>query len=164
MKIGILADSHDRLPSLKAALLKLREMKVEAVIHAGDFVAPFAAKLLVDKSVAPDVPLYCVYGNNDGEREGLRKILPQVVDGPLRVSLAGKTIAVHHWIEWFKPEDLRGADIVISGHTHAAGAETRGPQLFINPGECCGWLTGRCTFATLETDSLHVRFHEVPGE
>lgn len=161
MRIGVIADSHDRLPALKAALLRLREMKVEAVIHAGDFVAPFAAKLLVDKSIAPDVPLYCVYGNNDGERVGLKKIMPQVVDGPLRISLGGKTIAIHHWIEWFKPEDLRGADIIISGHTHEIVNESRDSVLYLNPGECCGWLTGRCTFAVLDTEAMLAEISEI---
>ena len=163
MKIAVIADSHDRLPTLKRALELFTGMGVGAVLHAGDFVAPFAAKLLVGPD-APDpaaAPLYCVYVNNDGERVGLKKVLPQLQDGPLRVQLGGRTIVMHHWIEWLKPQDIAGADIVITGHTHEVVQETRGGILYLNPGECCGWLTGRCTAALLDTVALSARIIEI---
>ena len=49
--------------------------------------APFAANLL-NPEVVGGVPVHAIYGNNDGEKAGLKKILPNVVDGPLRVELA----------------------------------------------------------------------------
>jgi uncharacterized protein len=162
MKVAVIADSHDRLPALRRALAMFREMNVGAVLHAGDFVAPFAAKLLVGPE-APRAPLHCCYGNNDGEREGLKKVLPQVVDGPVRIELGRRTIVMHHWIEWFKPQELRGADIVISGHTHDIVNEMRDGVLYLNPGECCGWLYGRCTVALLDTDSRTAQIVELPA-
>jgi len=163
MKIAVIADSHDRLPALSRALELFESLGVQAVLHAGDFVAPFAAKLLVGPG-APDpatAPLYCVYGNNDGERVGLKKVLPQVQDGPLRVELGGKTIVMHHWIEWLTPQDVVGAQIVITGHTHQVVQEKRDGVLYLNPGECCGWLTGRCTVALLDTKTLTAQIIEV---
>ena len=168
MKIGILSDTHDRLPTFRRALELFRRLKVEAVFHAGDLVAPFAAKLLMPApggstdepgGVLPaSVPVHVIYGNNDGEREGLKKTLPQIADGPLRVTLdtphGPKVIVMAHFIEWFKPTDLVGADVVISGHDYTAKIETRqaGERevLFINPGECCGWVHDRCTVAVLD--------------
>lgn len=164
MKIGIISDTHDRLPTFRRALELFRRLKVDAVFHAGDLVAPFAAKLLTplpagQGGVLSDaVPIHVIYGNNDGERDGLKKILPQIVDGPLRVTLdtsgGPKVIVMAHFIEWFKPADLAGADVVISGHEHTAKIETRqaGDRevLFINPGECCGWVNDRCTVAVLD--------------
>ena len=155
MKIGIISDSHDRLPALRDAVTQLLGRRVEAIFHAGDFVAPFAAKCLTPDKLA-GVPLYAIYGNNDGERAGLKKVLPQLVDGPLHVELAGKRFAMHHFLDWFAPEDLVDADVVISGHDHTLCIEPRDGKLFINPGECCGWLTGRCTCAVLETDTMSV--------
>ncbi|MFA7237940.1 MAG: metallophosphoesterase [Phycisphaeraceae bacterium] len=168
MNIGILSDSHDRLPALARAIELLVEQRVEAILHAGDFIAPFAAKLLLPPSVPASIPVYCCYGNNDGERAGLKKVLPQVVDGPVRLTLGPRkrVIVMHHFIDWLKDEDFRGADVIVTGHTHeivnTPGTLSDGKSaLFLNPGECCGWLTGRCTCAVLDTDSLTARIIDV---
>lgn len=156
MKIGVLSDSHDHMPMLRAALDLFAAEKVEAVIHAGDIVSPFAAKMMLDYRG----PLYVVYGNNDGEHPGLAKLLPGIVAGPLRVELGGRRIVVHHWIEQVPADVLRSADVVITGHTHQVvndRVEGRQPTLILNPGECCGWLTGVSTVAILDTDSLTAR-------
>ncbi len=153
MKIGVLSDTHDRLPTFQRAVDLFKRLKVDAVIHAGDFVAPFAAKLLNAEAMA-GTPVHAVYGNNDGERDGLKKTLPQIADGPMRFELGGKIIALAHFVEWFKPDDHAAADVLISGHNHEASIETRDvagrPRLYLNPGECCGWVNGRCTVALLD--------------
>lgn len=147
MLIGVLADTHDRLPTIDAAMKLFERRGVEAVIHAGDFVAPFAVRRLL----CYRGPLHVVYGNNDGERKGLKELMPQVVDGPLRVTLGGKAILVHHFIDWCKPKDVEQSDIIITGHTHEVVNRMEGGKLFLNPGECCGWVTDRCTAAILDT-------------
>jgi len=152
VQIGVISDTHDRLPTFRRAIALFERLKVDAIFHAGDYVAPFAAKL-----IAPDVlsvPLYCCYGNNDGERKGLKGILPNIVDGAVKVELAGKRIVMDHFIDWLKPEDMEGADLVITGHTHGIVNETMGGQLRLNPGECCGWLTDRCTVAMVDLDAM----------
>lgn len=161
MLVGIISDSHDRIPALRQGIEVLLKRKVQAIIHAGDFVAPFAAKLL-HASMLP-VPLYCVYGNNDGERAGLKSVLPGLVDGPLKIELAGRRIVVHHFIDWLSPQDLAAADVIITGHTHCVVNESRNGVLYLNPGECCGWLTGRCTVAVLDLSTLIAEIIELPG-
>jgi len=159
MRIGVLSDTHDRLPTLRRAVAMFERLKVEAILHAGDYVAPFAAKLL-----APDtlhVPLHCIYGNNDGEKAGLKTILPNLVEPPLRVELGGKTVAMHHFVDWFKPGETDGADVIVSGHDHRPAVETRDGQLFVNPGECCGWVTDRCTVAVLDLEAASAEIVEV---
>ncbi len=159
MLVGVISDTHDRLPTFRRAVAMFERMKVGAIFHAGDYVAPFAAKL-----IAPDVlrtPLYCVYGNNDGERAGLKQVLPNLVDGPLRVQLAGRTIVMHHFIDWLKPADMQGVDVIITGHTHNIVNEKRGNTLYLNPGECCGWLTDRCTVALLDLAKLEAHIVDV---
>jgi uncharacterized protein len=42
-------------------------------------------------------------------------------------------------------------DAIVHGHSHLKGIQTRGKTLMINPGEVCGYLTGRCTLALLDT-------------
>jgi len=161
MKIGIISDTHDRLPTFSRAMAMFKRLQVEAVFHAGDFVAPFAAKLIAPEVL--DIPLYCVYGNNDGEKAGLKKILPNIVDGPLRVELSGKTIVMHHWIDWLTPRDLVGADVVITGHTHEVVNDVRHGVLFLNPGECCGWVNDRCTVMLLDLEAMKADVVEVRG-
>ena len=159
MKIGVISDTHDRLPTFRRAIALFNRLNVAAIFHAGDYVAPFAAKL-----IAPDVlatPLHCVFGNNDGERKGLKAILPNLVDGPLRVQLAGRTIVMHHFIDWLKPADTQGAHVVITGHTHAPVNETKNGTLYLNPGECCGWVHDRCTIALLDLEKLTAEIIEV---
>lgn len=156
MKIAVLSDTHDNMPMIQAALELFAAERVEAMIHAGDIVAPFAAKLL---ATFPG-PLYAVFGNNDGEQAGLAAVLPEITVGPLRLALGGRRILVHHWIEQV-PRELPGqADVVITGHTHEVvndRVDGRTPTLILNPGEACGWLTGRATAAILDTDSLSAR-------
>lgn len=148
MLLGVVSDSHDRLPAIIAAITLFQQRGVDAVLHAGDFVAPFAARALLRWTG----PLHVVYGNNDGERPGLRAVLPQLQDGPLWLDLGGRRVLMHHFIDWCVQADRDRADIVISGHTHETVNERAGRQLLLNPGECCGWLTGRCTAAILDTD------------
>ncbi len=148
MLIGVLSDTHDRLPAIDAAMSLFAARKVEAVIHAGDLVAPFAARRLL----ATEVPLHVIFGNNDGELAGLKEVLPQIQAGPLRLQLDGQAILVHHFIDWCEPADIERSDVVITGHTHEVVNELSGNTLRLNPGECCGWITGKCTVALLDTD------------
>lgn len=157
MRIGVISDTHDRLPAIDRALARFEEWRVEAVLHLGDIIAPFAAKKLTTLSV----PLHVIYGNNDGERAGLKETLPQIVDGPLSIELGGRRLMLHHFIEWLTPEQIASADAVLTGHTHEVLNELRDGQLFLNPGECCGWVTGRCTVALLDTDTLTAEVDDV---
>ncbi len=157
MRIGLISDTHDRLPAIDAALARFASLGIQTLIHPGDLVAPFAARRLA----AFPGTLHVTYGNNDGERVGLRSVLPQIQDGPLWLELAGRRVLVHHFIDWCRPEHVRRADVVITGHTHEPSVE-RGEVLRVNPGECCGWVTGRATIATLDTESLAVELIEVP--
>ncbi len=157
MLVGVVSDTHDRLPMIDRALALFAERKVQAVIHAGDMVAPFAARRMLKCGA----PLNVIYGNNDGERAGLEGVLPQIVDGPLFVNLGGRSILVHHFIEWCDAADIDRADAVITGHTHQVVNRIEGGRLFLNPGECCGWVSGRCTAAILDTDGLRAEIVEL---
>ena len=148
MLVGVISDTHDRLPAIDAALALFADRRVEAVIHPGDFVAPFAMRRLQRY----EGPLYLTFGNNDGERKGLNNLAPQLRDGPLLLELGGRVVLVHHFIDWCDPKDVARADIVITGHTHEAVNRLDDGTLFLNPGECCGWVTGRSTVAILDTD------------
>ena len=74
MKIGIISDTHDRLPFIDKAIEELNKERVDLVLHAGDYCAPFAAfrfKPLKAKMIG-------VFGNNDAERELLRRNFSEI--------------------------------------------------------------------------------------
>jgi len=157
MLVGVISDTHDRLPMIDAALDWFERCAVAVVVHPGDLVAPFAARRL---SRFPG-PLHVTYGNNDGERAGLKAVLPQIQDGPLFLELGGRTVLIHHFLEWCAPGDIARAEVVVTGHTHEVVSRLEGGKLFLNPGECCGWVSGRCTVALLETDGPSVEIKEL---
>ena len=92
MKIGVMSDSHDNLPAIRRALARFEAEGAEAVIHAGDFVAPFSIKELLKFKGA----LYGCFGNNDGEKAGIRALWPAVAEPPCELQLGGRRILLTH--------------------------------------------------------------------
>ncbi|MFH1768802.1 MAG: metallophosphoesterase [Candidatus Omnitrophota bacterium] len=144
MRVGVASDSHDHITKIKEMVQIIKKERVDFLLHGGDFIAPFALNPLDD--------LICdwlgVFGNNDGERTGLeKKSGGKIKTGPYFLELSSKRIALMHE---FKPSD---ADVLIYGHTHNPSIRKDG-QLIINPGEVCGWLTGKSSLAILDLSSL----------
>jgi len=160
LQIGILSDSHDCLPRIKDAVEKLNAHPIELVLHAGDYSAPFVTEYYKPLNVK----MMGVFGNNDAERVMLRNKFEQLghdVRGEFAEVMAGSVrIAVTHGDE---PELLRsltthGAyDVLVHGHTHEAKLMEQGKTLVINPGEVCGYLSGKSTFAILDTTTRNAR-------
>jgi putative phosphoesterase len=148
--IGIMSDSHDNCHAVQQAVRFFKEMKCELVIHAGDFVAPFAARELEHLSC----PVKAVFGNCDGEKKGLANTLQpfgEIVEAPLVFSHAGKNILLTHIHVSVNKYAASGKyQAVIFGHTHKPEIKTVRGTLLINPGETGGWLTGRSTVALLD--------------
>jgi putative phosphoesterase len=153
---GVLSDSHDNLPKLEAAVEVLRAAGAEHLVHAGDFVAPFAVKILAGGGI----PFTGVFGNNDGEKAGIRRISPNVHEPPHAFELGGRHIVAVHDLAKLPDEARDGAEIVIFGHTHKSLVEA-GPPLLLNPGEVGGWLERRSTVGLLDLDSLEVSILDV---
>ncbi|MEM4409935.1 MAG: metallophosphoesterase [Candidatus Caldarchaeum sp.] len=154
MKIGILADTHDQMTYTHKATEALNDLRVELVLHAGDYVAPF----IVNELSKLTVPLYGIFGNNDGERLGLMKRLSEIGTvqvQPLFLERQGRKIVMVHEPEPVEAFALSGLyDVVIYAHTHEKDLRTMNRCLIINPGEVCGWLTGSPTCAVLDLDDM----------
>jgi len=159
MKIGLVSDTHDRLPFIDKAVQKLNEEKVELVLHAGDYSAPFAAfrfKPLRARMIG-------VFGNNDAEKELLRKnfesIGMQVRGKFAEVKVDNLKIALLHGEETDLLESLINTsayDVVMYGHTHQAVVRKQNRTLIVNPGEACGYLTEKATIGFLDTETMEV--------
>ncbi len=145
--IGILSDSHDNRDTLREAARLFQAAGCDLVIHAGDFVAPFAAKELAGAGC----PVRAVFGNCDGEKNGLRKALEPfgtIREAPLVLEHAGRKILVTHLDVSVERYVVSGKyDLLIYGHTHREEVREARRTLIVNPGETGGWLTGRSTVA-----------------
>jgi putative phosphoesterase len=150
MLVGAIADTHDNLPKVAAAAELFAERGVELILHAGDFVAPFVLKVLKK----PGIPIVGVFGNNDGERAGLRTLCEDIHEPPHRLQLDGRTIVIAHDLEQLEavPGDV---DLLVHGHTHEPQSQP-GKPLLLNPGEAGGWLTGRGSAALVDMDRMQV--------
>jgi len=158
MLIGVMSDSHDHQEKLKKAVESFNARGVGIVIHAGDFVAPFSLKCLESLSC----PWIGVFGNCDGERKGLTlKSEGRIQEPPYELNLGGKSIYVTHNLEDVPDGKVPGRDIVIYGHTHEPAVSLKEKQLYINPGELCGVLTGKSTVAVVDTEAMTAEVVEV---
>ncbi|HTY45967.1 MAG TPA: metallophosphoesterase [Patescibacteria group bacterium] len=150
MKVGILSDTHDNLPQIEKAIALFNRQQVDLVLHAGDFVAPFAIAKFQELSC----PWAGVFGNNDGEKKGLAAASEgRIQEGPLRTTLGGRKITVVHDIASINPQ-TEEADLIVFGHTHRQAALKQQDKLLINPGECGGWLSGKSTVAVVDLETM----------
>jgi hypothetical protein len=163
MKIGIMSDTHDRLEAVEKAMDLFNREKVEHVLHAGDLVSPFVAP----KFAKLKAKLHIVWGNNEGDKEFIRVKFGEIGITPLgnfaALQLGGKKIALLHGTH----EEIVGAlmrsgsfDVVVRGHNHKAEI-VDGRTLLINPGEVCGYLSGRQTVAMLDPLKLSAEIIEL---
>jgi uncharacterized protein len=159
-KIGIMSDSHDNLPAIRAAVELFNREKVDLVIHAGDVVAPFTAREIKKLHC----PYKIVLGNNDGEILGLYNIYEgNIFQPPFFLTVNGKSIVVLHDASLL--QELKSAqtyDFIIYGHDHKSFVEhLSGGTIVVNPGECGGWVTGNSTVAILCLDTNEVKIFDI---
>ena len=149
-----MADSHDNLRAIKKAVRLFNEEKCSLVVHAGDFVAPFAARELQSLKC----PVKAVFGNCDGEKQGLEKAfqsLGEIREAPLVFKNSDLNFLVMHLNFPLEPCLSSGAyDVLVFAHTHESEIRKEERTLLINPGETGGWLSGKSTVALLEPKTL----------
>ena len=158
MLIGIMSDSHDNFPGLIQAREIFEQRGVEMMLHAGDVIAPGMCYAFEGTEMA----LKLVYGNNDGDRVGLKRDFARVgaefLDDFGEIEVDGIKIALLHGT--YEPL-VRGLvesgryDVVVRGHDHHLNVE-REDTLLINPGEVWGHFTGKMSVAILDTENLDV--------
>lgn len=152
--IGVMSDSHDNVDAIKKAVRFFITAKCELVLHAGDFIAPFAARELGQLSC----PVKGVFGNCDGEKDGLKKAfiaLGEIEEEPCVFTYCDKPILLTH-THFAVEKHIRSGKFaaVVYGHTHKPDVRKKNGILVVNPGETGGWLTGNNTVALLDPGSL----------
>lgn len=156
MKIGVISDSHDHLDRIRQAVNLFLEEGVGHVLHAGDFVAPFTAQ----EFARLDCPFTGVYGNNDGERLALQKqfsAFGQLLPVCAKVELEGKRIIVVHEADLVEElSSNRALDLIVYGHSHRSDLR-EGKPVILNPGEACGWVTGKASVTVVSLEDMAAR-------
>ena len=145
-----------RADVISLAVSELNRAGCSLVIHAGDYIAPFT----FSDFEKLDSEFIGVYGNNDGERDGLSvkySVFGSLHEPPYEFDHSGKRFVVMHEPD-FLDENLgrNDVDVIIYGHTHKIDIRIAKP-LVINPGECGAWLTGRSTIVILDLHDMDVK-------
>jgi putative phosphoesterase len=163
MIIGAMSDSHDRLDAVDKAISFFNSQEVTDVLHAGDLVSPFVARLFSKLKAK----LHFVWGNNEGDHDFIKVRFADIGVTPLgdfaALQLGGKKIALLHGIHEEIVDSLVGSgryDLVVRGHNHKAEI-IEGKTLVVNPGELCGYLTGRQTVALIDLQAMHGQIAEL---
>jgi putative phosphoesterase len=164
MKVGLLADTHDRLPAIEALVTSMAERGAKMLLHGGDFCAPFA----VDPLLGPQLPVGGVFGHNDGDRQGLlgkaaAGIGVELFESPHTFEVGGRQILLVHDIGEVQPRSVESYTLVVHGCSHRRECRTRGRTLIINPGEACGWVYGTPSGAVLDLETNQVDFITLDG-
>jgi putative phosphoesterase len=162
MRIGILSDTHDKLPAMQAGLNLLRQSGAEFFIHCGDV----GSEPILDQLAG--LPSAFVWGNNDWDRPALERYahnLGITCYGDFGdLELGGKRFAVIHG------DDLRlrqrilteqHHDYLLQGHTHLRHDEKIGTVRCINPGAL--YRARDKSVAILDTETDRLTFLTVAG-
>lgn len=161
--IGIMADTHDHVEAMTRAVNLFNDKKVSMVIHAGDLVSPFSVEPLKKLQT----PIKCVFGNNERERERIKKKMDGMdfeLGDCLEVEYKNIKIVVYHGENPIILNALiqsKEYDVVVTAHSHQPEVSNEEGVLVINPGEVCGYLTGRKTVAILDAEKLEAEIHEI---
>lgn len=150
MKIGILADTHDNILAIQKAVCFFNTQELQYVIHAGDYTDPSSLKELMKlkgKFVG-------VFGNADSKRKELLGVCKNLHESPYDMLLDGKHIIITHMLESLSKRAKTMTDVIISAHTHVPEIKQNSP-MYINPGECSGWINGKNTVAVLDLKTFY---------
>jgi putative phosphoesterase len=162
MLVGIVSDTHDNGDVVEQAVKTFEDAGVAAVIHCGDFVAPFSAT-----PFDSDFDFYAVRGNNDGEWnlqnvvEGFGTYLGEMGE----LTLGGAEFAVYHGTSEPIVEallDCGSYDYVCRGHTHQRVHDEREGTVHLNPGGIAiPPSPGTPAAAVLDTETGEIEFHDL---
>ena len=165
MRVGLMADSHDRLPAIAELVARMQAKGAEFLLHAGDYCSPFSLTPFFEAQV----PLSGVFGRNDGDPEGIRAKAQQgmgieLYESPHSFDIGGKRILIVHDIGDVNDRSIEGHALVVHGCSHERSEERRGNVLIVNPGEACGWLSGKPSAAVLDLDTMQVEWITLDGK
>lgn len=154
MRIGLLSDTHGRLPAMIEAMKLLQSAGCEYFIHCGDVGSTDILECLAGLKAA------FVFGNTDYDREELRRYGEGLGISCLgnggEIEVGGKKLAVTHGDDVLMLRNLlaKEPDYLFTGHTHVAKDVRQGRTRWINPGALHRAAVKSVAILDLEKDQL----------
>lgn len=155
--IGIVSDTHEHTRIILKAVKLFKERSPDLVIHCGDIISPPVLERFAG------LPLKVVFGNNDGERSGLKKKCAELgfeeIMDELSFEFSGKQFFVYHGTNPAVVQraiDTQSYDYILHGHTHIQRNEVIGRTRVINPGAL--FMAQEYSIAFLHVTSGDVEF------
>lgn len=143
MKIGIISDTHNKLPAIDRAFEVFQREKVFLVVHCGDWKSLSTLEHVIAKAKETNIPVRGVLGNNDLDTEAFLRLARSF---PAHITLSegvdmfeaeSKKIAAYHGHHTPTLRRLRESDtydVLCLGHTHKPKIEHVDDMLILNPG------------------------------
>ena len=158
MRIGVVGDTHNRMPNVERIVALFREARIDRIVHTGDITQP----RVLSHFASLRVPFLGVFGNNDwAEQRGLEaeasRLGLDISAPPRSFDWAGRRILVVH-----DPSDAPASlpadlSLLLHGHTHRHRLERQGETLIFNPGECAGLREGGNAVGLVDLNSLEAK-------
>lgn len=167
MKIGIISDTHDKLPVIDTAFEVFQRNKVLLVVHCGDWKSLFTLEYVIRKAEKANIPVRGVLGNNDLDIEAFSQLARSfqrnitLTEGIDTFEIEGKKIATyhgHHAPTLRKLRESDAYDVICLGHTHKPKIERLDHTLILNPGSTAFAIprskTWQPTVIIFDTDTM----------
>jgi len=158
--LGIISDTHENEEAMKMAVKIFKDRNVDFVVHCGDIVSPPVLEHF------KGLKMKFVFGNNDGERNGLiikcKTLGFEEIKDELEFGHKGKKFYVYHGTNNAKLDAAIKSnkyDYVLTGHTHIKRNEKMGSTRVINPGAL--FRIYPYTIALLDAESGKLEFVEI---
>lgn len=145
---------------------------MEEVLHLGDIISPFTVRRMRE-ALGSGARVVAVLGNNDGDVPVLSRLFHEygweLLHGIALLDLGGSRYVAFHGFHDPQTTEIiakslatvEGIRGVLFGHTHRVLHVDLGGKILLNPGEACGYLSGRHTYAILDTSRNLVEIREV---
>ncbi|MBS3113632.1 metallophosphoesterase [Candidatus Woesearchaeota archaeon] len=153
--IGIISDTHENEKSTQKAVAVFKERNVDFVVHCGDIISPPMLEHF------KGLKMKFVYGNNDGEKEGLNEKAKELgfeeITDEREFEHNRKKFYVYHGTNKNKLDAAIKSnkyDYALTGHTHIKMDEKLGKTRVINPGALFRTLPYTIALLDVEKDKL----------
>ncbi len=182
----IISDTHDNMHIIKKLLSIASQIDPDMIIHCGDYISPFAVKAFKESNIRMIGVWGNNDGDKPTILRIIKESRIDISPQPLETKIGGIDIlVVHGWGSIEKTKRLiyslakQGTyKIIIYGHIHSPDIkiakgekvedihklnktfETKIDEfktMILNPGEACGYVTGKSTYMLMEIDNQSIK-------
>ncbi len=153
--IGIISDTHENEEAIKRAVEIFKSKNPDFVVHCGDIISPPVLGHF------KGLKMKFVFGNNDGEKQGLinkcKELGFEEIQDELEFKYKNKKFYVYHGTNRERLDaEIKSNkyDYVLTGHTHIKRDEKTGNTRIINPGALFRIHPYTVAFLDVEKDRL----------